>query len=84
MDDVSKTSQDDVDFVRYMVENVASLDYRTQEEVLTVIKYVTSVLSTTGMQLAETIAPAYLLSQLRGSQVRDISDTVFFFPDIAL
>ncbi|KLO06964.1 hypothetical protein SCHPADRAFT_1002012 [Schizopora paradoxa] len=68
VDDVAKTSQDDVDFVRYMVENVASLDYRTQEEVLTVIKYVTSVLSTTGMQLSETIAPAYLLNQLRGSQ----------------
>jgi len=68
VDDVKKTSQGDVDFVRYMVENIASLDYRSQEEVLTVIKYVTSVLSTTGMLLAETIAPAYLLNQLRGSQ----------------
>jgi len=68
IDDVNKTSQDDIDFMRYMVENIASLDYRTHEEVLTVIKYVTSVLSTTGMQLAETMAPAYLLNQLRGTQ----------------
>ncbi|KAG2365159.1 hypothetical protein BDR07DRAFT_1607621 [Suillus spraguei] len=45
-----KSSQDDVDFARYMAENFASLDYRTQEEVITVIKYLTSVLSTAGMQ----------------------------------
>lgn len=48
-----------------MVENLASLDYRTQEEVMTVIKYLTSVLSTTGMQLVEIISPSHLLAQLR-------------------
>lgn len=48
-----------------MAENVSSLDYRTQEEVLTVIKYLTSVLSTTGMQLVETVSPSHLLAQLR-------------------
>ncbi len=84
VDDVKKTSQGDVDFVRYMVENIASLDYRTQEEVLTVIKYVTSVLSTTGMLLAETIAPAYLLNQLRGSQVREPSRRRPIFANLLL
>ncbi|TDL22099.1 hypothetical protein BD410DRAFT_770589 [Rickenella mellea] len=61
-----KTSQDDVDFIRYMAENVASFDYKTQEETLTVIKYLTSTLSTSGMQLVEQISPSHLLNQLRG------------------
>lgn len=57
-------TQDDVDFVRYMAENFASFDYKTQEEVLTVTKALTSVLSTTGMQLVESLSPSHLLSQL--------------------
>lgn len=56
--------QDEVDFVRYMSENFAAFDYKTQEEVLTVLKYLTAVLSTTGMQLVETLSPSHLLAQL--------------------
>ncbi|KAI0088475.1 hypothetical protein BDY19DRAFT_165528 [Irpex rosettiformis] len=62
--EITKTSQDDVEFARYMAENFASFDYRTQEEVLTVLKYQTSVLSTTGMQLVEAVCPSHLLKQL--------------------
>lgn len=47
-----------------MAENFATFDYRTQEEVLTVLKYLTSVLSTTGMQLVEAVSPSHLLKQL--------------------
>jgi cohesin loading factor subunit SCC2 len=49
-----------------MAENFSSFDYKTQEEVFTVIKYLTSVLSTAGMQLVEVLSPSHLLSQLRG------------------
>ena len=49
-----------------MAENVAALEYKTQEEVLTVIKHLTAVLSTSGMQLVEHISPGHLLKQLRG------------------
>lgn len=58
--------QDDVDFVRYMAENFSAFEYKTQEEVLTVIKSLTSVLSTAGMQLVETLSPSHLLAQLHG------------------
>ncbi|EMD39745.1 hypothetical protein CERSUDRAFT_150412 [Gelatoporia subvermispora B] len=60
----SASSQDDVDFIKYMVENFATFDYKTQEEVLTVLKYLTAVLSTTGMQLVEVLSPSHLLAQL--------------------
>ncbi|GJE95924.1 sister chromatid cohesion protein-like protein [Phanerochaete sordida] len=59
-----KSTQDDIDFVRYMAENFASFEYKTQEEVLTVLKYLTSILSTSGMQLVEALSPAHLLKQL--------------------
>ncbi|TFK39055.1 hypothetical protein BDQ12DRAFT_682942 [Crucibulum laeve] len=62
-----QSSQDDVDFTRYMTENFATFDYKTQEEVFTVVKYLTSVLSTTGMQLLEIISPSHLLTHLHGS-----------------
>lgn len=48
-----------------MAENFAAFDYKTQEEVFTVIKYLTTVLSTTGMELLEMISPSHLLAQLR-------------------
>lgn len=48
-----------------MIENVATFDYRTQEEVLTVVKYATSVLSTSGIQIVEILSPSHLSSQLR-------------------
>ncbi|KAA1473731.1 hypothetical protein DENSPDRAFT_882264 [Dentipellis sp. KUC8613] len=57
-------TQDDVDFARYMAENFAAFDYKTQEEVLMVAKSATGVLSTVGMQLVETLSPAHLLAQL--------------------
>ncbi|OCH92592.1 hypothetical protein OBBRIDRAFT_791042 [Obba rivulosa] len=60
----SVSSQDDVDFIKYMTENFATFDYKTQEEVLTVLKYLTAVLSTTGMQLIEALSPSHLLAQL--------------------
>ncbi len=47
-----------------MAENFAALEYKTQEEVLTVLKYLTAVLSTTGMQLVEMLSPQHLLAQL--------------------
>ncbi|OAX39889.1 hypothetical protein K503DRAFT_738603 [Rhizopogon vinicolor AM-OR11-026] len=66
-----KSSQDDVDFVRYMAENFASLDYKTQEEVITVIKHLTSVLSTAGMQVIDILSPSHLLVQLHDTQPAD-------------
>lgn len=49
-----------------MAENFAAFDYKTLEEVLTVIKYLTNVLSTTGMQLLEIVSPSHLLTHLHG------------------
>ncbi|KJA17973.1 hypothetical protein HYPSUDRAFT_205707 [Hypholoma sublateritium FD-334 SS-4] len=59
-----ESTQDDVNYTRYMAENFAAFDYKTQEEVLTVIKYLTNVLSTTGMQLLEIVSPSHLLTHL--------------------
>ena len=53
-----------MEFARYMAENFACFEYKTQEEVLTVIKYLTGILSTTGMQLVELFCPQQLLAQL--------------------
>lgn len=50
-----------------MAENFAAFDYKTQEEVFTVIKYLTTVLSTTGTQLLETISPSHLLTHLHNA-----------------
>ena len=50
-----------------MAENFASFEYKTQEELLTVIKSLTAVLSTAGMQLVEILSPSHLLVQLHGS-----------------
>ena len=60
------TTQQDIYFARYMADNLACFEYKLQEDVLTVAKYLTSVLSTFGTQLIETVAPAHLLSQLHG------------------
>jgi cohesin loading factor subunit SCC2 len=48
-----------------MAENFAAFDYKTQEEVLLVVKSLTNVLSTTGMQCIEALSPRYLLAQLQ-------------------
>lgn len=65
--DLDHAEQDDVDFTRYMAENFSAFDYKTQEEVFTVIKYLTTVLSTTGTQLLETISPSHLLTHLHNA-----------------
>lgn len=67
----NRKTQDDIDFVRYMAENFSAFEYKTQEEVLTVLKYLTSVLSTSGMQLVETLSPAHLLKQLHEPALPD-------------
>lgn len=63
--DVKHVYQDDVDFTRYMAENFSAFEYKTQEEVFTIIKYLTVVLSTTGVQLLEVVSPSHLLSHIR-------------------
>ncbi|KAJ6584574.1 hypothetical protein B0H19DRAFT_980202 [Mycena capillaripes] len=63
-----EASQDDVDFTRYMAENFSAFEYKTQEEVITVIKELTVVLSVDGTRLLEIISPSHLLSHLRGPE----------------
>lgn len=58
------TTQHDIYFARYMADNLACFEYKLQEDVLTVTKHLTSLLSTSGAQLVETVAPAQLLTQL--------------------
>ncbi|KAH7103288.1 hypothetical protein BKA62DRAFT_696412 [Auriculariales sp. MPI-PUGE-AT-0066] len=58
------STQNDINFARYMAENLALLDYKTNEEVLTVIRHLTSVLSVSGLQLIEVISPSNLLREL--------------------
>ncbi|KAJ7164731.1 hypothetical protein C8R43DRAFT_1061973 [Mycena crocata] len=67
-----EATQDEVDFTRYMAENFAAFDYKTQEEVITVIKDLTVVLSVDGTRLLEIISPSHLLSHLRGSDAMDL------------
>ena len=55
-----------MDYCRYMAENFATFEYKTQEEVLTVIKFLTNILSTTGMQVLEILSPSHLLTHLHG------------------
>jgi cohesin loading factor subunit SCC2 len=77
-------NQDDVDFVRYMAENFASLDYRTQEEVITVIKHLTSILSTAGMQVIDILSPSHLLVQLHETQPPHNAPLQGSFPPLSL
>jgi cohesin loading factor subunit SCC2 len=58
-----------------MAENFSAFDYKTQEEVFTVIKHLTSVLSTAGMQLVEALSPSNLLTQLHGAKEVMPTDT---------
>ncbi|KAF8333610.1 uncharacterized protein EI90DRAFT_2994571 [Cantharellus anzutake] len=46
-------SQTAFDFLRYMIENFSALDYKTQEELLLVIRHTTVVLSVTGTQVVD-------------------------------
>ncbi|KZT64240.1 hypothetical protein DAEQUDRAFT_747522 [Daedalea quercina L-15889] len=72
----AKAMQDDIDFVRYMAENFAAFEYKTHEEVLTVLKYLTAVLSTAGMQLVEMLSPSHLLAQLHAPTPTETPSTV--------
>ena len=74
--DVTKTDDDSVQFARYMAENFASFDYRTQEEVLTVLKTLTRELAETGALLVERIAPGNLLTQLASAQASSESTDI--------
>ncbi|KAJ7719905.1 sister chromatid cohesion C-terminus-domain-containing protein [Mycena metata] len=67
-----EASQDDVDFARYMAENFSSFEYKTQEEVITVIKDLTAVLSVDGTRLLEIISPSHLLSHLRAPEPMEV------------
>uniref|UniRef100_A0A0W0G0I9 Sister chromatid cohesion protein n=1 Tax=Moniliophthora roreri TaxID=221103 RepID=A0A0W0G0I9_MONRR len=67
--------QDDVDFARYMAENFAAFDYKTLEEVLTVIKALTTTLSTTGTHILEVLSPSHLLATLREPQAKEPQPT---------
>jgi cohesin loading factor subunit SCC2 len=60
-----------------MAENFASFEYKTLEEVLTVIKYLTNILSTTGMQILEIVSPSHLLTHLHARQ--DLVHLMFLF-----
>lgn len=61
----TSTTQSDIDFVRFMVENFASFDYKTQEEVFIIVKTLTTVLSTNGTQILEIVSPSHLLSHVK-------------------
>ena len=67
-----------------MSENFASLEYKTQEEVLTVTKSLTAVLSTTGMQLVEMFSPSHLLTQLHGPTHLQESFAAPSAPEVAM
>ncbi|CAE6465375.1 unnamed protein product [Rhizoctonia solani] len=46
-------AQDQLDLVRYIAENMSAFDYKAQEEVLTIIRHLTHVLSVAGMHIVE-------------------------------
>ncbi|QRW20097.1 proline-rich protein Rad9 protein [Rhizoctonia solani] len=50
---VLSCAQDQLDLVRYIAENMSAFDYKAQEEVLTVIRHLTHVLSVAGMHIVE-------------------------------
>ena len=52
-----------------MAENVSAFDYKTQEETLTVIRHLTSVLSVVGMALVETISPTTLRDPAQNNSI---------------
>ena len=76
-----EASQDDVDFTRYMAENFATFEYKTQEEVFVVIKFLTTALSTTGVQLLEILSPSHLLSHLHHAPPPSATPSLASIPD---
>ena len=66
------------------MENLSSLEYKTQEEILTVLKSLISTLSTIGCQVAEILFPSHLLNDFRNSlqsQSLKVSRISAPFPD---
>jgi cohesin loading factor subunit SCC2 len=59
-----EVKQDDVAFARYMAENFAALEYKLVEEVLHVVKLLTAMLSTLGMQCMHSLQPVGLAGLL--------------------
>jgi hypothetical protein len=59
---------------------MSAFEYKTQEEVLTVIKHLTALLSTIGMQLVDIVSPADLLAQLHGPSNNMDVDQVELLP----
>lgn len=57
-----------------MAENFATLEFKTLEEVLTILKYLTSILSTSGMHMVEKVSPSNLLAQLHAPTLQ--ADTI--------
>jgi hypothetical protein len=47
-------------FCRFMADNLALLEYKTQDEVLTVITQLSQILSTSGQHLVDSLSSAQL------------------------
>ena len=48
--------QNDVDFARFLADNLATFDYKTQEEVLVVIDRLTAVIAVSGSHLFDILS----------------------------
>ncbi|KAG8814407.1 Sister chromatid cohesion protein 2 [Serendipita sp. 401] len=72
--------QEDVDFVRFIIENLSALEYKTQEEVLGVIRSAINVLSVAGMQMMEVLSPSDLMRQLGGPVEEQAVSTLEVMP----
>jgi cohesin loading factor subunit SCC2 len=59
-----------------MADIIATLEYKTLEEVLTVIRHLTSILSVSGVNLVDQICP--VSEQLRESEERQVTDLILF------
>ncbi|VDC04583.1 unnamed protein product [Peniophora sp. CBMAI 1063] len=69
-----KMSADDVQFARYMAENFAAMEFKANEEVLTVIRCLTDVLSTAGMALVQRLQPNGLAAMLNDGEDVQMQD----------
>ncbi|KAF8889236.1 hypothetical protein CPB85DRAFT_1441418 [Mucidula mucida] len=70
----AQCSQQDVNFSRFLSDNLSAFDYKTQEEVFIVIKAITSFLSTTGTLVLETVSPSHLLSHIKPTDAMDVDE----------
>jgi hypothetical protein len=69
-------------FCRFIADNLAQLDYKTQEEVLIVITQLNQMLSTSGMHLMDTLThavvdggPGAIIAKLRLAVHRSVVDS---------